>query len=218
MLLGYELTTWIIPLLLCMIVHEVEHGLVAERLGDDTARRAGRLTMNPVVHIDPLGSIVLPAMLWAMQASFLFGWAKPVPVDFGRLNRPKRDMGLVAAAGPVSNLLLAMALAIVGRVCMEVFPEGQVRLWLMQNIINGIQLSLVIGIFNLLPILPLDGGRILVAILPLKYAIRLQETEKYGFLILFGVILLSQISGLNVIGWFIGALYPFFAKIVSLLL
>ena len=212
----YTLTTWIIPLLLCMIIHEFAHGYVAMRLGDRTALEEGRLTLNPIPHIDPIGSILLPLLLLVTNAGFLFGWAKPVPVNFSRLNNPKRDMGLVAVAGPFSNLLLAIFFVIVWRICSELIPSGQFLLWIRENIQNGISLSLVIGIFNLLPILPLDGGRILVSILPLKYAIRYQETEKYGFFILIGVILLSQVSGIDVIGWFIGTLYPLFGKIVSL--
>ena len=212
----YTLTTWIIPLILCMIIHEVSHGLTALKLGDDTAWREGRLTLNPIPHIDPIGSIFLPLMLWMLDTPFLFGWAKPVPVNFNRLHHPKRDMGLVALAGPVSNVLLAIFFVIVGRFATELLPPGHFSEWILVNIRNGIMLSLVIGIFNLIPILPLDGGRILLSLLPLKYAVKYQATEKYGFFILIGVLLLSQISGVNVIGWFIRTLWPFFAGIVSL--
>ena len=212
----YTLTTWIIPLLLCMIIHEFAHGYVAMRLGDRTALNEGRLTLNPIPHIDPIGSVLFPLLLFMTNSGLLFGWAKPVPVNFSRLNNPKRDMGFVAAAGPFSNLLLAIFFVIVWRICSELIPAGQFLLWIRANIQNGISLSLVIGIFNLLPILPLDGGRILVSILPLKYAIRYQSTEKYGFFIVISVILLSQVSGINVIGWFVGTLYPLFGKIVSL--
>ena len=212
----YTLTTWIIPLLLCMIIHEISHGIAALKLGDSTALREGRLTMNPLPHIDLLGSIFLPLFCWLTHFPVLFGWAKPVPVNFARLNHPKRDMGLVAAAGPFSNLVLAILFVIVGRFASELLPSGRFLSWIMRNIRNGIGLSLVIGIFNLIPILPLDGGRILVSILPLKYAIRYQSTEKYGFFILIGVVLFSQVSGIDIIGWFIGTLYPFFAGIVSL--
>ena len=212
----YTITTWIIPLLLCMIIHEFAHGYVAMRLGDKTALEEGRLTLNPIPHIDPIGSILFPLLLLMTGSGMLFGWAKPVPVNFSRLNCPKRDMGLVAVAGPFSNLLLAIFFVIIWRICSELIPAGQFLLWVRENIQNGVSLSLVIGIFNLLPILPLDGGRILVSLLPLKYAIRYQETEKYGFLILISVILLSHISGISVIGWFIGTLYPLFSSIVSL--
>ena len=212
----YTLTIWIIPLILCMIIHEVSHGIAALKLGDDTALREGRLTMNPLPHVDVVGSILLPLFCWIVHSPVFFGWAKPVPVNFNRLRYPKRDMGLVAAAGPLSNLLLAIFFVIIGRIASELLPESRFLLWFMTNIRNGIFLSLVIGIFNLIPILPLDGGRILLSLLPLKYAIRYQSTEKYGFFILIGVILLSQVSGINVVTWFIKTLYPFFASIVSL--
>ena len=212
----FTLTTWVIPLLLAMIVHEVAHGLVARKLGDDTAAREGRLTLNPIPHIDLVGTILLPILCWLSHSGIMFGWAKPVPVNFGRLKNPKRDMGLVAVAGPLANLLLAILFVIIGRFASELLPRGHFLGWLMTNIQNGVVISLVIGIFNLLPILPLDGGRILVSVLPLKYAIKYQTTEKYGFFILIGVILLSQISGINVIGWFIGTLWPLFAGIVEL--
>ena len=123
-----------------------------------------------------------------------------------------RGMSIIASL----VLLLAIFFVIVWRICSELIPPSSFLFWIRANIENGISLSLVIGIFNLLPILPLDGGRILVSLLPLKYAIRYQTTEKYGFFILIGVILLSQVSGINVIGWFIGTLYPLFGKIVSL--
>ena len=212
----YALTTWVIPLLLAMIIHEIAHGLVARKLGDNTAAREGRLTLNPLPHIDPIGSILLPILCWLSHSGIMFGWAKPVPVNFNRLNNPKRDMGLVAGAGPLANLLLAILFVIIGRFAVELLPQGHFLNWLMTNIQNGVVISLVIGIFNLLPILPLDGGRILVSILPPKYAMKYQSTEKYGFFVLIGVILLSQISGINVIGWFIGTLWPLFAGIVEL--
>ena len=212
----YTLTTWIIPLLLCMIIHEFAHGYVAMRLGDKTALNAGRLTLNPIPHIDPIGSILFPLLLFMTNSGMLFGWAKPVPINVNCLKNPKRDMGLIAAAGPFSNLLLAIFFVIIWRICSELIPPSSFLFWIRTNIQNGVSLSLVIGIFNLLPLLPLDGGRILMSLLPLKYAIRYQATEKYGFFILISVILLSQVSGIDVIGWFIGTLYPLFGKIVSL--
>lgn len=215
--LIYSLTTWIIPLLLCMIVHEVSHGIMALKLGDKTALYSGRLTLNPIPHIDIYGTILIPIFLLAMGSSFLFGWAKPVPVHVSNLTHPKRDMGLVAAAGPISNLLLAIFFVIVGRFGIALIPEtSHFFSWFMDNIYHGVTLSLVIGIFNLLPILPLDGGRILLSILPLKYAIRYQETEKYGFFILLGVLFILPMLGINITGWFVGTLYPFFLNIVEL--
>ena len=137
----YTLTTWIIPLLLCMIIHEFAHGYVAMRLGDRTAYDEGRLTLNPIPHIDPIGSILFPLLLFTVNSGMVFGWAKPVPVNFSRLNHPKRDMGLVAAAGPFSNLLLAIFFVIVWRICSELIPPSSFLLWLKAHIENGISLS-----------------------------------------------------------------------------
>ncbi len=213
----YSLTTWIIPLLLCMIVHEVSHGWAALKLGDKTALYAGRLTLNPIPHIDIWGSLVVPGILLVFGSPFLFGWAKPVPVDFRNLNRPKRDMGLVAAAGPLSNLILAIIFVLIGRIGLALIPiDSHFFTWFISNIQHGIVLSLAIGIFNLLPILPLDGGRIVASVLPHPYDIRYQATEKYGFFILFGVLFILPALGINIAGLFINTLYPFFVGIVEL--
>ena len=157
----YNLTTWIFPLLLTIVLHEVAHGVVAYQFGDSTAKRAGRLTLNPLDHIDLYGTIIIPAFLLIVQAPVLFGWAKPVPVNFNALNNPKRDMGIVALAGPVANFVLAILFAVIGKFLLMMLPDGlALTRWVFDNMRNGIGLSLIIGIFNLLPILPLDGGRI----------------------------------------------------------
>ncbi len=213
----YSLTTWVIPLLSCMIVHEVAHGIAALKLGDRTALNMGRLTLNPVAHVDIYGSLLVPGILLVTGAPFLFGWAKPVPVEVRNLQNPKRDMGLVAAAGPISNVLLAILFVIMGRFGVELIPQNtQFFNWFIANIQNGISLSLMIGIFNLLPILPLDGGRIVLSLLPYPYNIRYQATEKYGFFILLGVLFLLPMIGIDVVRWFVGTLYPFFLSIVQL--
>lgn len=213
----YTLTTWVVPLLLCMMVHEVAHGLVAYKLGDKTAYYAGRLNFNPLNHLDPIGSLLLPGLLLLLRSPILFGWAKPVPVDFRNLNHPKRDMGLVAAAGPISNLLLAIAFALVGRLLLWGLPlGGHFTHWMIENIRNGIGLSLALGIFNLLPILPLDGGRIVCSLLPVKYSVLYQQTEKYGFLILLGLLFVLPLFGIDIVRWFIGTLYPLFLRLVYL--
>ncbi len=213
----YSLTTWIIPLLLCMIIHEVAHGFVALKLGDKTALYAGRLTLNPLPHIDIWGSLVIPGFLLVLGSPFLFGWAKPVPVDFRNLNHPKRDMGFVAAAGPLSNLILAIVFVLIGKLGLSLIPtESHLFHWFLLNIQHGIALSLALAIFNLLPILPLDGGRILASVLPYPYDIRYQMTEKYGFFILFGVLFVLPAIGINIVGLFINTLYPFFLGIVEL--
>ena len=213
----YTLTTWIIPLLLCIILHEVAHGYVALKLGDKTAWLMGRLNLNPAKHFDPVGCVVVPLFLWFVKAPMLFGWAKPVPVDFARLNNPKRDTGLVAAAGPMANFLLAIVFVLVGKFVLWMLPtEGALTEWFALNIRHGVSFSLILCCFNLLPILPMDGGRILWSFLPKKYADAYANSEKYGLFILIGVLLLMPMMGLDIVGWFIGTLYPIFARFVNI--
>ncbi len=213
----YTLTTWIIQLYLCIILHEIAHGYVALKLGDKTAWLLGRLNLNPAKHFDPIGCVVVPLFLWTIKSPMLFGWAKPVPIDFSRLNNPKRDMGLVAAAGPLANLLLAIAFVLIGRLILFALPHDlPATLWLIENIKNGISFSLILACFNLLPILPMDGGRIVWSILPPKYANIYAESEKYGLFILIGVLFLLPMMGLDIVGWFIGTLYPVLAGFVNI--
>ncbi|MGN0919244.1 MAG: site-2 protease family protein [Alphaproteobacteria bacterium] len=213
----YTLTTWVIPLLLCVILHEVAHGYIALKLGDKTAWLMGRLTLNPVKHIDPVGSIFVPGVLLLSGSKMLFGWAKPVPVDFNRLNHPKRDMGLVALAGPAANVLLAILFVLVGRLILMVMPlSNPMTLWLIENIRNGIGLSLVLACFNLLPILPMDGGRVVASLLPVKYSNIYQRSEKYGLFVLFGVLFLLPALGVDIVGLFMNTLLPFFARLLNI--
>lgn len=213
----YTITTWVLPLLLTIILHEVAHGFVALQLGDTTAKRAGRLTLNPLTHIDVLGTLVMPIVLIIVQAPVLFGWAKPVPVNYNALQNPKRDMGLVALAGPVSNFVLAILFILLARVAVAVLPsESPILTWILLNVYNGVSLSLIIGIFNLFPVLPLDGGRILVSLLPEPYSSKYQETEQYGFFILMGLLFVLPMMGFNVVSWFVGTLLPFFQRMVNL--
>ncbi len=213
--LIWTLTTWVLPLLLTVILHEVAHGFIALKLGDRTALTMGRLTLNPKSHIDPVGSLLVPGVLLALGSHFLIGWAKPVPVDYRNLKNPKRDMGLVAAAGPAANLLLAIVFVLLAHVFIYL-PDTLLKTWLFANLNNGIALSLVLCIFNLLPVLPLDGGRILESVLPLKYAIKYRETERYGFFILLGILFVLPAIGIDIIRWFINTLYPFFLSILQL--
>ena len=188
----YKASTWIIPALLAITLHEAGHAFAAWKLGDPTAKLQGRVTLNPLKHVDPMGTIILPGLLLLLKAPFLFGYAKPVPVNFGRLGNPRRDMVLVALAGPGMNFLLAFAFAL----CIHLviyLPETQ-GLWAFENMRNGIILNVVLGVFNLLPIPPLDGGKVAVGILPNSLAIPLAKLERYGFMILIGIIFLLPMA------------------------
>ncbi len=180
-LILYEISIWALPALIAITFHEASHGYVAHLLGDDTAWRLGRVSFNPLVHIDPFGTVVLPLMLLLFRSPFLFGYAKPVPVNFRALRYPRVGTILVAAAGPGMNLLLATIAALAFRIVGYVPAPG--ALWLADNLKNALLLNAVLAIFNLLPILPLDGGRVLVGVLPGALARSLSRFEPYGLLI-----------------------------------
>jgi Zn-dependent protease len=171
------------PILISIILHEIAHGLVAKRLGDDTASRAGRLTLNPIPHIDPFGSIILPLILVLSGSKFVFGWAKPVPVRFGNLRQPKRDMVAVALAGPGTNLILA----VISTYLAFEFARMDMQV-LKQMALVGLQINVVLAVFNMVPILPLDGGRVLFGLLPMPAAQQFARLERYGMLILVALL------------------------------
>ncbi len=178
-----RVVVWVLPVIFAITVHEVAHGWVAKKYGDNTAFMLGRLTLNPIKHIDLLGTIILPGLLLLTGTGFIFGWAKPVPVDPRYFKNPRRDMAIVALAGPVSNLLMAIGWALCARLGVVLNMEV-VTLPLIYTGIAGISINLVLALINLLPIPPLDGSRILTGILPSRLAWKYNQLERYGFIIL----------------------------------
>lgn len=187
--------------MVAVVIHEVSHGWAALCLGDETALRAGRLTLNPFKHIDPVGTVLLPILLLVFRAPFVFGWAKPVPINALNLHRPKRDMLWVGIAGPAANFLLAVLLAVGLKAMAPLLPVLVLDLGRTLVLIN-----LVLGTFNLLPIPPLDGSRVLAGLLPLRWAGPLFALERWGIL----VILLLMYGGL--MDWMLRPLIVFLSK------
>jgi Zn-dependent protease len=190
-----------IPVIFAITLHEAAHGYVARRFGDSTAYMLGRVTLNPVKHIDLLGTIVLPIVTLAFSP-FMFGWAKPVPVNFNNLRQPKKDMLWVAAAGPASNLAQLVVWAILAVVLAHtVEPSGRVGAFWLSIADAGMKVNIMFALLNLLPILPLDGGRMMTSVLPGRLSLAYQETERFGLVILL-VLLFT-----GVIGWVLNPLY-----------
>ena len=188
------ITTHALPVLLAITLHEAAHGLVAKLFGDNTAWALGRVTINPFPHIDPVGTIAMPLLLYVATAgSFLFGYAKPVPVDFSRLRHPKRDMVWVALAGPASNLIQAVAWAVAIYLLNGFSVEERFFFEMAQA---GVLTNLVMFAFNLFPVPPMDGGRILVGLLPMRLAISYSRVERYGFFIVMGLVLIGVVNTL----------------------
>src|SRR4029077_14919904 len=168
--LIYAASIWVIPLIIAITFHEAAHGYVARFFGDNTAWQFGRVTLNPFKHIDPVGTVLLPALLFVTRSPFLFGYAKPVPVNFGALRNPRRDMIFVAAAGPAMNFILAVIAALLFHL-VSYLPDTAEQ-WVAENLKNGLVINVILAIFNLLPLPPLDGGRIVVGLLPDRIARR----------------------------------------------
>ena len=189
----YDISVWVIPLLIAITFHEAAHAFVARRLGDDTAWKLGRVSFNPLKHIDPFGTILLPGLLLLSHAPFLFGYAKPVPVNFRALNHPRIDMVWVALAGPAINILLAALAAaafhLIGRV-----PSGSAQ-WIADNLKNALIINVILAVFNMLPLPPLDGGRVAVGLLPDVLAYPLSRLEPYGMLILIAILIALPLLG-----------------------
>lgn len=189
----YALSVWVIPLVIAITFHEAAHGFVAHRLGDDTAWQLGRVSFNPLKHIDPFGTLLLPAFLLLSHSPFLFGYAKPVPVNFRRLKNPRIDMVWVALAGPATNIVLALAAA-AGFHLLGLAPANSGQ-WIFDNLKNAVLINVVLAIFNMMPIPPLDGGRVAVGLLPNALAIPLSRLEPYGMLILIGFLIILPMLG-----------------------
>ena len=181
------LAIWAIPVLFAITLHEAAHGYVARHFGDPTAERAGRITLNPLSHIDPVGTLLVPGLILAVSSLFgggmLFGWAKPVPVSFGRLRRPNADMLWVAAAGPFANLLMAIGWALMFGIALRM-GDSAYRIPMMKMADAGVQINAILMFLNLIPVPPLDGGRIAVSLLPNRLAANFAKLEPYGFPIL----------------------------------
>jgi Zn-dependent protease len=206
-----------IPIILAITLHEAAHGWVAWKCGDDTAYRLGRVTFNPLRHIDLMGTIILPALL-VFTTGFMFGYAKPVPVNFARLNQPRRDMVLVAAAGPGTNMLLALASAIALRFVPE--SASATSEFVATMLQYSVYFNVILAIFNMIPLPPLDGGRVAVGLLPYPLAVRLARLERFGMVILLialiGLPLIGQQFGmdLNVMSWILRPLADFFEGLI----
>lgn len=192
----YDISVWVLPLVIAITFHEAAHGFVAHRLGDNTAWQLGRVSFNPLKHIDPFGTLLLPTLLLMSNSPFLFGYAKPVPVNFRNLNHPKLDMVWVALAGPATNIILALVAAFAFHALP--FAPANAAQWTADNLKNAFLINIVLAVFNMLPIPPLDGGRVAVGLLPKFLSLPLSRLEPFGMLILVGLLILLPMMGAQI--------------------
>jgi Zn-dependent protease len=189
----YSISVWVLPIVIAITFHEAAHGFVAHHFGDNTAWELGRVSFNPLRHIDPFGTVVLPAILLLSHSPFLFGYAKPVPVNFRALRNPRLDMVWVALAGPATNIALALIAATAFHIVVYL-PAGTAQ-WVADNLKNALIINIVLAVFNMIPIPPLDGGRVAVGLLPRVLAAPLSRLEPYGMLILIGILIILPMVG-----------------------
>jgi Zn-dependent protease len=203
----FQIATWIIPLIFAIVFHEVSHGLVAKRLGDPTAAERNRLSLNPLRHVDPFGTLVLPLIL-ALSHAPIFGWARPVPVDYRRLKNPRRDMVLVALAGPSMNLLLAVvgAAILAATLSFSSAPRSLAAALVAANALNFVLINLFLALFNLIPVPPFDGGHVVQGLLPRPLAQSFAKIGRYSLLVLVLILLVLPMLGVNVVGHVISPL------------
>ena len=213
----YQIAVWLVPLVIAIVFHEVAHGRVARWLGDPTAEQRGRLSFNPIRHIDPFGTVILPLILAVSHAGAIFGWAKPVPVDYRRLKNPRRDMILVALAGPGMNLLLAFAGALIltAALALSGGAENGVARFIARNALNFVYINIFLGTFNLLPIPPFDGGHVVEGLLPPSLAVQFRKIGRSMLLVLVVLLLVLPLIGLNVVG---RVVWPLVDQIAAMLL